>query len=533
MKPLIGRLTLVLLLVFGLASCSTFQPVVNIETDQIDSQGFSRKVDNFIIVMDASSSMKLRYKDHRKLDVGKAAVEGLNQSLPNEPYNAGLRIFGAQAALIYGMSTYSRADLAEAVTGVTRPGGLSRMDRAFKAVAEDLKPFSGQNAVIVVADGGDVDARTLAAAEQMQQALDGRVCIYTIQVGDDPRGTQGLKALAAVSDCGGYETADALMEGDVMRSFVTAAFLGKPLDSDGDGVTDDADQCPETLSFVSVDDTGCPLDSDGDGVADYVDDCPGTGQGIKVDPDGCALDSDGDGVADDLDQCPETFSFVSVDDTGCALDSDGDGVADYVDDCPQTPAGAAVGPNGCPLDSDGDGVADYKDQCPGTMAGIQVDDSGCSLDKDGDGVPNSRDNCPDTAADVEVDYYGCPLPPPTKSAEVSDVGTWIYKDITFASGKSDIRPSSYPVLAEIADVLKVNPGLRVEIQGHTDSRGSIALNMRLSEERAQSVRRYLLGKGVDADQMTAKGYGPGRPIATNDTAEGRARNRRVELKPIH
>jgi len=503
MKPLIGRLTLVLLLVFGLASCSTFQPVVNIETDQIDSQGFSRKVDNFIIVMDASSSMKLRYKDHRKLDVGKAAVEGLNQSLPNEPYNAGLRIFGAQAALIYGMSTYSRADLAEAVTGVTRPGGLSRMDRAFKAVAEDLKPFSGQNAVIVVADGGDVDARTLAAAEQMQQALDGRVCIYTIQVGDDPRGTQGLKALAAVSDCGGYETADALMEGDVMRSFVTAAFLGKPLDSDGDGVTDDADQCPETLSFVSVDDTGCPLDSDGDGVADYVDDCPGTGQGIKVDPDGCALDSDGDGVAD------------------------------YVDDCPQTPAGAAVGPNGCPLDSDGDGVADYKDQCPGTMAGIQVDDSGCSLDKDGDGVPNSRDNCPDTAADVEVDYYGCPLPPPTKSAEVSDVGTWIYKDITFASGKSDIRPSSYPVLAEIADVLKVNPGLRVEIQGHTDSRGSIALNMRLSEERAQSVRRYLLGKGVDADQMTAKGYGPGRPIATNDTAEGRARNRRVELKPIH
>jgi OOP family OmpA-OmpF porin len=122
-----------------------------------------------------------------------------------------------------------------------------------------------------------------------------------------------------------------------------------------------------------------PLDSDGDGVTDDLDQCPGTPAGVPVDDRGCPLDSDGDGVYDYLDQCPDTPQGAPVDAKGCPLDSDGDGVYDYLDECPGTPAGAPVDAKGCPLDSDGDGVYDYLDQCPDTPKGMSVDEKGCSL----------------------------------------------------------------------------------------------------------------------------------------------------------
>ena len=119
-------------------------------------------------------------------------------------------------------------------------------------------------------------------------------------------------------------------------------------DSDGDGVDDNNDQCPNTLQGVAVDEFGCPLDADYDGVPDYLDKCPYTPKGVKVDADGCPLDSDGDGIADYLDKCPDTPTGVRVDNNGCPLDSDGDGVPDYLDKCPNTPAGTVVDENGCP-----------------------------------------------------------------------------------------------------------------------------------------------------------------------------------------
>jgi OOP family OmpA-OmpF porin len=122
-----------------------------------------------------------------------------------------------------------------------------------------------------------------------------------------------------------------------------------------------------------------PMDSDGDGVTDDLDQCPDTPKGAPVDAKGCPLDSDGDGVFDYLDQCPDTPKGASVDAKGCPLDSDGDGVFDYLDQCPDTPNGAPVDAKGCPLDSDGDGVFDYLDQCPGTPKGTMVDDKGCEL----------------------------------------------------------------------------------------------------------------------------------------------------------
>jgi OOP family OmpA-OmpF porin len=120
-------------------------------------------------------------------------------------------------------------------------------------------------------------------------------------------------------------------------------------------------------------------DSDGDGVPDDRDQCPDTPRGVQVDAVGCPIDSDDDGVPDYLDQCPDTPCGVQVDAAGCPIDSDGDGVPDHIDQCPETPKGAPVDTVGCPLDSDGDGVPDYLDQCPATLKDVQVDEKGCSL----------------------------------------------------------------------------------------------------------------------------------------------------------
>jgi len=121
------------------------------------------------------------------------------------------------------------------------------------------------------------------------------------------------------------------------------------------------------------------------------------------------LDSDGDGVFDSLDKCPNTPIGVEVDEKGCPLDTDGDGVPDYMDRCPNTPKGVKVDERGCPLDSDGDGVPDYMDKCPDTPKGVKVDERGCPLDSDGDGVPDYMDKCPDTPKGTKVDEKGCPL----------------------------------------------------------------------------------------------------------------------------
>ncbi len=121
------------------------------------------------------------------------------------------------------------------------------------------------------------------------------------------------------------------------------------------------------------------------------------------------LDSDGDGVPDSIDECPNTPIGVEVDEKGCPIDSDGDGVPDYLDKCPNTPKGVKVDAKGCPIDSDGDGVPDYLDKCPNTPKGCKVDKNGCPIDSDGDGVPDCLDKCPNTPRDTKVDKNGCPI----------------------------------------------------------------------------------------------------------------------------
>lgn len=235
------------------------------------------------------------------------------------------------------------------------------------------------------------------------------------------------------------------------------------------------------------------------------------------------IDSDGDGVNDDDDRCPNTPLGAAVDANGCELDDDGDGVVNSKDACPNTPAGASVDSRGCPAkDSDGDGVYDADDQCPNTPAGARVDENGCELDDDGDGVVNSKDRCPNTTAGVRVDVNGCEI------KEVIEL-----PGVTFASNSDRLLPGAEQVLDDAAATLRKYPDLVVEVAGHTDSDGAAAYNESLSERRAKTVMNYLVDRGANAANLTARGFGEAEPVADNTSAVGKAANRRVELRILN
>lgn len=248
-----------------------------------------------------------------------------------------------------------------------------------------------------------------------------------------------------------------------------------PADTDGDGLTDDVDACPTEPEDKDgfADEDGCPeLDNDGDGVIDTMDKCP-------LDPE------DRDGFEDD-DGCPE-------------LDNDADGLPDTTDRCPDQP-------------EDKDGFED-DDGCP-------------DCDNDGDGVPECPevvDKCPDKPARTAD---GCPQ---YKLVVVTEKKIELKQTIFFATNKTTIKRVSYALLDEVAQVLGDNPKISVRVEGHTDSRGKDGFNLRLSQGRADSVRTYLINKGIAPERMIATGYGETMPIADNRTSAGRAQNRRVEF----
>lgn len=229
-------------------------------------------------------------------------------------------------------------------------------------------------------------------------------------------------------------------------------------------------------------------------------------------------DSDRDGIADIEDACPDSPIDTRVDSKGCGPDDDGDGVINSQDRCPATPMGAPVDDSGCELDSDGDGITDNNDRCPQTPAGAEVDASGCEKDADNDGIVDRVDRCPATAAGVKVDAQGCELKT-----------TFVLKGVTFATASAELIGDSLKVLDEVRDTLQLHLEIKVEVAGYTDSRGLRKYNVGLSQRRAEAVRAYLVEQGISVDRLTAKGYGPDKPIADNATFAGRAANRRVEM----
>ena len=240
------------------------------------------------------------------------------------------------------------------------------------------------------------------------------------------------------------------------------------------------------------------------------------------------VDTDGDGIADSRDKCPGTPRGATVDENGCPSDADGDGVVDGIDRCPNTPAGASVDGSGCPKDSDRDGVSDGLDKCPDTPRGATVDASGCPMDSDKDGVFDGVDQCPGTDMQWAVDSKGCPVPVSETYQQFLDSKS-VSVNVQFDSGKDNILSVSEPDLHKVGAVLADWPAAKVEIGGHTDSQGADKFNNTLSKKRADAVKAWLMSnyRAINGGHLSTKGYGESKPVASNETPEGRAQNRRV------
>jgi OmpA-OmpF porin, OOP family len=196
-------------------------------------------------------------------------------------------------------------------------------------------------------------------------------------------------------------------------------------------------------------------------------------------------------------------------------------VVNAQDRCPNTPAGVRVNADGCPPDRDGDGVHDDADRCPNTPRGATVGPDGCELDEDSDGVVDRLDRCPGTPPNTQVDARGCEI-----KAEIELPG------VSFETNSDQLVSGTEAELDVAVATLDKNPGIRVEVAGHTDSDGAAEYNEGLSLRRATTVRDYLVAKGIAESRLTVRGYGELQPIADNSTGEGKARNRRVVLRVL-
>lgn len=252
----------------------SFQP------EQFDTSMYASKVDNFLIILDASSSMRHNFNEMSKFKTAQSVVERMNQTIPELGQTAGLRSFGhdpkvskAKTELFYGMEKYRSQNLTDSLAKVTKPGGNSPLYSALQAAAGDLKGLSGiHNAVIIVSDALQLPGDVLAEAQELKDMYGSSVCFYPILIGDDANGEKLLKEVARIGDCGFFSTADEVLTSAGMANFVKKVFLAKKVekpapvvtppkperkDSDGDGVYDDEDQCPGTPAGAKVNSVGC------------------------------------------------------------------------------------------------------------------------------------------------------------------------------------------------------------------------------------------------------------------------------------
>lgn len=330
-------------------------------------------------------------------------------------------------------------------------------------------------------------------------------------------------------------------------------------DRDGDHIQDSKDQCPDEPGTPEF--NGCP-DKDGDKIIDKNDNCPDDAGTIEFN--GCP-DKDGDKIIDKEDECPETPGVIAF--KGCP-DTDGDGIPDPKDDCPTTSGLTEF--NGCP-DTDADGVRDIDDKCPATPGTIP--NFGCPDKKlqmlnaanatieevtmeDGKfNFTNTIDKksykfrllgtATDTISEVYITgpnlrgktamkkgvYFQFPQEAEVVqlTPEEAEIVKKAFDNLEFATGKDIIKPESLASLDELAELMKKYPGWKLKIEGHTDNQGKRESNLLLSKKRAEAVKKYLNKKGIDTKRFEVKYFGPDRPIAPNDTEEGRQKNRRVEM----
>lgn len=329
---------------------------------------------------------------------------------------------------------------------------------------------------------------------------------------DECKEIPGIWSFKGCADTDGDGIQDS--EDDCVLEPGLAEFKGCP-DRDGDKIIDKLDNCPDLAGLVEF--KGCP-DRDGDKVIDTKDQCPDIPGALYLD--GCP-DRDNDSITDLEDLCPDNYG--PKENKGCP-DTDSDGLYDYIDDCPKV-----SGPyenHGCPWpDTDGDGILDKNDGCP-LLAG-PVENGGCPYkDSDKDGLLDKDDDCPNTPGPKS--NKGCPV----IEKEVIEVLKTAFNNLEFEVAKDVILGGSFASLDELAVVLNKKATWKLEISGHTDNAGDDASNMTLSKKRAEAVKAYLVTRGIDATRFIIQYFGETKPIADNATAEGRSKNRRVEMKIV-
>jgi OOP family OmpA-OmpF porin len=377
---------LALVLVVSLGGCQTkpIGPATSFQAVPLDSQAYTKKVDTFVVVLDASQSMTETYNGRAKIDLAKDIVAHMNQTIPPLDYRAGLVAFGSgscldgnRAKVLYGLTSYRRADLAAGLDSLKCAGGVSPMSEGIKISQDKLQGSFGQTALIIVSDYQEIyEGEVIENLKKLKNAMGDKLCIYPIQVGKD-KGGKFMEDMTKLSGCGFAVNADDISSPTAMADYVKKVFLAPAV----------AKAAPVVAAPVT------------------------------------------------------------------------------------------------------------------------------ELDSDGDGVPDSRDKCPNTPKGAKVDANGC----------------WVLKGVYFDSDKAVIKDPK--VLDEVVVVLKANPKLNGEVRGYTDSTASAEYNQKLSEARAKAVRDYFIKQGIASERIRAKGFGETNPVASNDTVEGRAQNRRVELHP--
>ena len=372
-----------------LAACATTKPLTPFNAldlnPMLTSGDYVLKANNYMVILDKSGSMGEMYKGKIKLDCAKDLASAFNHTVPDANLTGALRMFGKKenmstvfTELLWGPAALDKAAFDAGLNKIGFSNGDSPLNLALDAAAQDFKSAQGNIAVIIFTDANkevmNYDAVKKSVMNLKSQYGD-RLCIYTVQIGDDKEGAKFLGQVAEDGKCGLMVKGDDIASSKGMADFVASVFLEK---------------APEVVEVV-----------------------------VCVDP-------------------------------------------------------------------DGDGVCDPDDKCPGTPKGARVNKLGC----------------------------------------------WVLVDVLFDFDKYNIKPQYYQFLDKAARVFEANPSIKVQIQGNTDNIGTAKYNKKLSLERAKSVMQYLVNKGVSASRLSARGFGFDRPIATNDTEEGRALNRRVELTPM-
>ena len=407
-----------------MAGCASIEPISSFTPDDLSVSGYTRKVDNFVVVLDGSRSMIYNYEGRQKVTHAKDVANRLNKTIPSDlRLTGGLRVFGPVArifnistALFYGMTDYSKAGFDGGLNKVKSATGHTPLELSIDAASGDLEPTKGQSAVIIISDAVDQDDGPVAATERMKAKYGDRVCIYPVFIGDDPNGRKVMERIAKAGECGFATDGADILPSQAMADYVVKVFLHR-------GETPPPPATPGFVERVPVEKVVTPPPPP-----------------------------------------PAIPAFVE-----------------------KEPVEKVVPPPPPAIpDSDGDGVKDNLDECPGTP----------------------------------------------KGATVNEVGCWILKGVNFDTAKWDIKPRYYPLLDGVVSILEKNPDMRLSIHGHTDIRGTGKYNRTLSKNRADSVKGYFVSKGIDEERLKTVGFWFTRPVATNDTPEGRAKNRRVELKPV-